>query len=109
MKLGLDPVMRHLPLQWPFSRSDRSLIAATMIGMTLILGGPLRAGNWPQWRGPDGTSVSSETGLPVTWSEHSGVIWKAKIPEWGDSTPAIWGDAIFVTTQHDEDLLLLKI
>ena len=34
----------------------------------------------------------------------------ARCREWGDSTPAIWGDAIFLTTQVDNDkLLLLKI
>ena len=26
------------------------------------------AGNWPQFRGPDGTGVSSEKNIPVTWS-----------------------------------------
>jgi len=70
---------------------------------------PLQAGNWPQWRGPDGDSTSEETGLPVQWSETAGVLWKLKIPEWGTSTPAIWDDAIFITSQEGDDLLLLKI
>ncbi|MGI8898328.1 MAG: hypothetical protein ACR2IB_08030 [Pyrinomonadaceae bacterium] len=26
------------------------------------------AGNWPQWRGPDGQGVSTEKNLPTEWS-----------------------------------------
>lgn len=69
------------------------------------------AGNWPQWRGPAGDGTSDERGLPLVWSEESGVAWKTSLPEWGTSTPAIWDDAIFVTAQQDQDkmLLLLKL
>ncbi len=69
-----------------------------------------RAENWPRWRGPEGTGVSRETGLPVAWSEGLGVAWKCRLPEWGTSTPAIWGDDIFLTSHVDDKrLLLLKI
>lgn len=65
--------------------------------------------NWPQWRGPDGNSLSVETRLPTQWGENRNVVWKREIPGWGRSTPTIWGDAIFLTTHHEEDLLLLRI
>jgi outer membrane protein assembly factor BamB len=78
--------------------------------LTLALISHVRADNWPQWRGPAGDGTSRETHLPVKWSETDNVVWKAAIPEWGTSTPAIWNDAIFVTTQtEDGDLLLLKL
>ena len=65
---------------------------------------------WPQWRGPNGDGVSSETGLPIVWSNESGVLWKRELPAWGDSTPAIWGDAVFVTSQLKAgELVLLRI
>jgi outer membrane protein assembly factor BamB len=67
------------------------------------------AGNWPQWRGPTGDSVSTETGLPLEWSEAKGVVWKCPLPGEGASTPAVWGDAIFATCQKGDDLLLVKI
>jgi outer membrane protein assembly factor BamB len=70
----------------------------------------LFAENWPQWRGPEHNGVSREAGLPITWSESSGIVWKCPLPAWGTSTPAIWGDAIFVTTHVDNQrLLLLKV
>jgi outer membrane protein assembly factor BamB len=68
-----------------------------------------RAGNWPQWRGPGGDGVSTEQGLPLQWGADKNVIWKCPLPGPGSSTPAIWGDAVFVTCQKGTDLLLLKI
>ncbi|MDX1945490.1 MAG: PQQ-binding-like beta-propeller repeat protein [Pirellulaceae bacterium] len=72
--------------------------------------GSLAAADWPQWRGPAGTGVSSEKELPIVWHESRSIVWKCPLPEWGDSTPAIAGDAIFVTSHTAENkLLLLKI
>jgi outer membrane protein assembly factor BamB len=68
------------------------------------------AENWPQWRGPNQDGTSRETGLALRWDEQHGIAWKTAIPEWGNSTPAIWDDAIFLTAQADEDrLVLVKI
>ncbi|MGA2617150.1 MAG: PQQ-binding-like beta-propeller repeat protein [Thermoguttaceae bacterium] len=74
--------------------------------------GPLavRAENWPQWRGPQGDGVSQEAELPLSWDESTGIAWKCKLPEWGCSTPAIWGDAVLVTSHlEDRELVLLRI
>lgn len=65
--------------------------------------------DWPQWRGPQGDSVSRESGLPLFWSENEGKAWKTPLPGWGTSTPAIWGDAVFVTSQEEDQLLVLRI
>lgn len=67
------------------------------------------ADNWPQWRGPQGNSTSEEQGLPLSWSDNYGLAWKVDLPGWGTSTPAIWDDDLFVTTQDDDKLLVLKL
>lgn len=64
---------------------------------------------WPQWRGPTGDSVAPRSDLPTKWSSSENVVWKASLPGWGNSTPAIWGDAIFLTTQEDKRLLLVRL
>ena len=64
---------------------------------------------WPQWRGPTGDSVAPGPGLPTHWSQTENIIWKAPLPGWGNSTPAIWQDTIFVTTQTGSKLLLLAL
>lgn len=52
--------------------------------------------NWPRWRGPAGTGVSSATDLPVKW-DNSNVRWKTELIGQGQSSPVVWGDQIFLT------------
>lgn len=54
--------------------------------------------NWPQWRGPGGSGVSTEKNLPTEWSDTKNVQWKTEIPGRGHSSPVIWGSRIFLTT-----------
>lgn len=66
--------------------------------------------NWPCWRGRDGNGVSLETDLPLHWNEDEGVVWKCKLPEWGNGTPVILDGMIYLTS-HDEEnnFIVLKI
>ncbi|MGQ9770664.1 MAG: outer membrane protein assembly factor BamB family protein [Thermogutta sp.] len=90
------------------TRIFRDLLALAVI---FLAGHSGLADNWPAWRGPEGTGVCRETGLPLSWSEEegTGIVWKTEIPEWGNSTPVIWNDAIFITTQADDRLLVLRL
>ncbi|GMW01544.1 MAG: hypothetical protein AMXMBFR84_26810 [Candidatus Hydrogenedentota bacterium] len=54
--------------------------------------------NWPQWRGADQSGVSDATGLPETWSESEGIVWRTELPSWSGSSPVVWGDRIYLTT-----------
>lgn len=74
-----------------------------------IFASAVQAENWPAWRGPEGNSVSAETDLPLKWGTTSENVRKTPLPEWGTSTPAIWGEAVFVTSEDEGRLLLLKI
>lgn len=65
------------------------------------------AGPWPQWRGPKNDGVSPETGIPAEWGPDKNVVRKIPLPGVGSSTPAIWGDNIFLTAQEGKDALLL--
>ncbi len=53
--------------------------------------------DWPQLRGPGGSGVSRDLGLPVTWSSTEGIVWKTALPGFGASTPITLGDKIFLT------------
>jgi outer membrane protein assembly factor BamB len=59
------------------------------------------AGDWPEFRGPDGQGHSDERGLPVTWSETEHVRWKVPVPGAGWSSPAIAGERIWLTAATD--------
>lgn len=58
---------------------------------------PLRAENWPQFRGPGGLGLSAARGLPVRWSATENIAWKTDLPGPGSSSPIVWGDRIFIT------------
>lgn len=59
--------------------------------------------NWPQWRGPFLNGTTDATDLPLKWSETENVKWKVPLPSWSGSTPAIWGDRIFVASANSPD------
>jgi hypothetical protein len=60
--------------------------------MLLVSLAHLRAENWPHWRGPASTGVSTETGLPERWSDTENIAWKAPVRGLGISLPVVWGD-----------------
>ena len=61
--------------------------------------------NWPQWRGPDGLGISTANGFPTEWAPDKNIAWKTEIPGRGHSSPAVWGDRIFLTTSVEGDLV----
>ena len=68
----------------------------------------VQAENWPQWRGVKNDGISAETTkLPDSWSDTTNVVWKAKMPGPGASTPCVWGKHIFLTAVDGKDLVLL--
>lgn len=64
---------------------------------------------WPGWRGPLGNSQTNATQLPTKWSETENIAWKCPLPGEGASTPCIWENSIFVTTQDGDKLIAARI
>ncbi|MFO0969997.1 MAG: PQQ-binding-like beta-propeller repeat protein [Gemmataceae bacterium] len=58
----------------------------------------VRAEDWPQWRGPRLDGSSHEKGLPLKWSAKDNIVWKAKVPGIGHSSPIVVGDRVYVTS-----------
>ncbi len=74
--------------------------SAYLLGLALAAA-PARADNWPAWRGPHGTGVCDERGLPLTWGPGDNVRWKVPLPGPGNATPVVWGDRVFLTQALD--------
>ena len=53
---------------------------------------------WPQWRGPLGNGVVTNSSPTTEWSEEKNVRWKVAVPGSGTSTPIIVGNKIFLLT-----------
>jgi outer membrane protein assembly factor BamB len=58
--------------------------------------------DWPRWRGPNADGVADSPNLPVKWSKTENVLWSAQLPGWGTSSPVVYGDRVFVTSQVTE-------
>ena len=63
------------------------------------------AANWPQWRGPDGSGISTEKNLPAEWTPTKNIKWKTPIAGRGHSSPIVWGNKIFLTTAIEGELV----
>jgi outer membrane protein assembly factor BamB len=80
----------------PGQAAARRALASALV---VLVSSSLTAGNWPQWRGPSSHGVSPEAGLPTTWSSRQNVAWQAPLAGLGTSSPIVWNDRVFVTSQ----------
>lgn len=62
------------------------------------------AENWPRFRGPNGSGVSSEGRFPIEFGPGNNELWMTPLPS-GHSSPCIWGDRIFLTGYDGVNLL----
>jgi len=61
--------------------------------------------NWSQWRGPEGTGISTETNVPTEWNVDKNIKWKTTIPGRGQSSPIVWESRVFLTTDIEGELI----
>jgi outer membrane protein assembly factor BamB len=76
-----------------------SLLALTTSGFTL------NTSNWSQWRGPEGTGLSDETDVPIEWDAGKNIKWRTAIPGQGHSSPIVWGNKVFLTTDVEGEIV----
>jgi hypothetical protein len=55
--------------------------------------------NWPSFRGPNGSGISTHQDVPTEWDGASdeGILWKTPVPLTGVSSPIIWKDRVFLS------------
>jgi outer membrane protein assembly factor BamB len=74
------------------------ILGATFFGLAAVG----RGGDWPSFRGPGGSGLTTESNLPAAWSADTNVAWKVAIPGRGWSSPIVWKDRVFLTTADSE-------
>jgi outer membrane protein assembly factor BamB len=73
----------------------RQTTAALLISVSLVA--HAGDGNWPRFRGPNGTGLSDATTVPVQWTDKD-YNWKVDLPGQGHSSPVVWDKHIYVTS-----------
>ena len=60
--------------------------------------------NYPSFRGQDSRGIAGGSGYSTEWNGEEGknIEWKTEIPKPGQSSPAIWGNKIFLTGAEDK-------
>ncbi|MCC7421166.1 MAG: PQQ-binding-like beta-propeller repeat protein [Planctomycetaceae bacterium] len=89
---------------------SKALKCVLSVVVVMVLSHAVSAENWPQWRGPSFSGVSTEKNVPTTWSKNENVAWRTVLPGAGGATPVVWGDHIFGTSVTEEgDLVLVCV
>lgn len=70
---------------------------ASLAVCILAVASELNAGDFGQFRGPDGTGVIEQQDLPTVWGPKQNLAWKIAVPGSGWSQPVIHGKRLYVT------------
>src|SRR5262245_36410855 len=92
----------------PLATRRLAVLAAVSL---LSLVAAATAGDWPRFRGPNGTGVAADATIPTEFKEGDGILWKIPLPGKGNSSPVISRGKLFLHTAstdgHDRQLLCL--
>lgn len=91
LSLITDSSLRKSSIVFKFHLMFVSSIIFTFITMTAQA-----ADTWTGFRG-NGSNISSAADLPLKWSPEKGVRWKETVPGYGQSSPVVWKNRVFVT------------
>lgn len=78
------------------SNNMSRIIVAISLSMSVLIADS-NAEDWTQFRGPGGLGVSTETNLPLEWSDEQNLAWKTRMPGYGSSSPITLGDRVYLT------------
>ena len=85
-------------------REALSAIGAVALPATFDMAAPPARGvaDWSRWRGPNADGVADAGSLPTQWSQTENVRWAVRLPGWGTSSPVVYRDRLFVTSQEEQ-------
>ena len=74
----------------------------------LLASSSVRAEDWTRFRGPNGSGISNESGIPAEFGPEKNVVWKTLLPD-GLSSPVFSPESIFVTGFEGEKLYTIAM
>jgi outer membrane protein assembly factor BamB len=75
-----------------FTGMKQNLLASAILAAVSGIGA-----DWMQFRGRRGSGTSDETGLPAVWSSKENIVWRAKLPGPGTSSPIVIDKRVYLT------------
>ncbi len=83
----------------PVCPTMRILASLTWMAFFLLESAAADKANWPRFRGPDGAGVAADQAVPLKLDESSRA-WSVPLPGPGSSSPVVWGEKVFVTSEN---------
>lgn len=99
----MRPVVQPPEKKWIRSLRQLGWCFPCSLSVLVLLAGPLSAEDWPQFRGPNCTGISSSTKpLPVRFSATENVRWSAKLGD-GIGCPVVAAGRVFTSGMIDDE------
>lgn len=94
-------VRRLLISDCPMLHRNTRIAGLLICGVILVASNAV-ASNWPRFRGPNGTGISTDKDVPVEFGPEKNVAWKVKLTGAGHSSPIVFNQRIFLQTATDD-------
>lgn len=84
-------------------------VSGAALAIVVCSGVALAANDWPQWRGPQRSGVSAETGLLQQWPpEGPRLVWRVTNVGRGFSTPVVVGERLYLLSSEGVENELVR-
>lgn len=80
-----------------------SIGARLTVAFVALTAVPIRAEDWPAFRGPRGDGTSNDPRAPVEWGSQNNVLWKTRLPRPGNGSPIVSRGHVLVTSAEDDE------
>jgi outer membrane protein assembly factor BamB len=84
------------------------LLAAAALFAAAAGAGAAGPPDWSRFRGPNGSGISTATGIPTDFGPANNMLWRTPMPQ-GHSSPVLFEDRIYVTGLRDGSLVTLAL
>ncbi|MDP2389291.1 MAG: pyrrolo-quinoline quinone, partial [Acidobacteriota bacterium] len=64
--------------------------------------------DWARFRGPNGSGLSTATGVPTQFGPDKNLLWRLALPQ-GHSSPILYQDRLYLTALRGDDLVTMAI
>ena len=87
---------------------DYEIMRTRLLPAAILALIPLTAGEWPQFRGVNGSGVSDEKNLPIHFGPDQNMVWRTALPP-GHSSPVFSKTRIFVSAYDKDGIYLFAL
>ncbi len=85
---------------WAARNSGPAFLCDSRLGRRA--GEAISAVYWDRFRGPNGTGMSDDKDVPLTFGANENLLWKVALPGAGNSSPIVWGKHLFLHSASDD-------